>query len=498
MQFPVLSIREVLQRWTGGSERVAVHGWVRTVRQQKQVAFVVVADGSNTAGIQAVVNPDLVGSLATGTSVRLEGALVRSIGANQSVELKVDTVTLLGDANPENYPLHKAKLPLEHLRDNIHLRSRTRTFTSMWKLRNATFQGFHSFFQKHDFIHINTPIITSSDCEGAGEAFRVFDPESFKSQTEITAPSTQQHEQQQQSTSKEFFTTPANLTVSSQLHLEAIAAALPRVYTISPAFRAEKSLSTRHLAEFWMLEAECAFFTDLGQVMDLVEAGVRAATTYVRDTCTEDLDIVSQLSANGGSGGKNSNGNGGVITKNVVEMMAQGGNPFHRITYTEALRILQQFSKKKKWQYSVDKWGCSLQSEHERFLADEYFKGPVFVTDYPAEVKPFYMLDSSDCLGNRGEHGGKTVACVDLLVPGIGELVGGSLREHSLEKIEEKIKEKGLSLQGLEWYLDLRRFGSVPHGGFGLGMERYLMTITGMSNIKDVIPIPRWYGHCSC
>ncbi|KAJ3069835.1 hypothetical protein HDU98_007093 [Podochytrium sp. JEL0797] len=489
-QFPVKSIRDILSAWSTNpiSDRVAVHGWVRTVRMQKQIAFVLVADGSCSQGVQAVVtDPALVKRISTGASVRLEGALVNSIGGNQKTELKVDSVTLLGAADPEKYPLHKAKLPLEHLRENAHLRSRTRTFTAMWKLRNSTMQGFHNFFQNQDFTHINTPILTSNDCEGAGESFRVLSPESLTSHT--TPPPT---------TTKnpppppiEFFNTPSNPTVSSQLHLESFNAALPRVYTISPAFRAEKSLSTRHLAEFWMLEAEAAFLTDLDQLLDLIEASITSTTDHVVKHSREDLDALMAFQDMNKKAGNNT----APPIQNMLDMLGTTGKPFDRITYTEALQILQ--GTKRKWVHPVDKWGCALQSEHERFLAEECFKAPVFVTDYPASVKPFYMLDSKDSGGERGVHGGETVACVDLLVPGIGEVVGGSLREHSLEGIERKIKEKGLTLEGLEWYLDLRRFGTVPHGGYGLGVERYLMAVSGMSNVRDVIPMPRWYGHCA-
>ncbi|ORY44492.1 asparaginyl-tRNA synthetase [Rhizoclosmatium globosum] len=493
-KFPVRSIRDVLAAFTAkpSSDRVAVHGWVRTVRMQKQVAFVLVADGSCAQGVQAVVtDPSLVKRISTGASVRLEGALVNSIGGNQKTELKVDNVTLLGAADPEQYPLHKAKLPLEHLRENLHLRTRTRTFTAMCKVRNAAFQGFHHFFQNQDFIHVNTPILTSNDCEGAGESFRVLSPESLTSYS--TPPKQQPNNNNQQP--HEFFGNPSNLTVSSQLHLESLNAALPRVYTLSPTFRAEKSLSTRHLAEFWMLEAEAAFITDLGQLMDLIEASIRGATDFLVKQSAEDLEVLkgfqdmNRKSSVGAGGGER-----GLPVNEALEMLGSGGKAFHRVSYTDALVILQKSGK--SWVHPVDRWGVSLQSEHERFLAEEWFKGPVFVTDYPSEVKPFYMLDSRDSEGDRGVHGGETVACVDLLVPGIGEVVGGSLREHRLDRLEEKIREKGLGLEGLEWYLDLRRFGTVPHGGYGLGLERYLMAVSGLTNVRDVIPMPRWFGHC--
>ncbi|KAI9333462.1 hypothetical protein BDR26DRAFT_909022 [Obelidium mucronatum] len=453
-RFPVKSIKETLAAFaaTPSNERVVVHGWVRTVRTQKQLAFC-------SQGVQAVVtDPGLVKRISTGASVRLEGALVKYI--TEIIKKEEEKrggfdccygLDLLFLCRIQKYPLHKAKLPLEHLRDNFHLRTRTRTFTAIWKLRNATMQGFHNFFQVRERS-------SSNDCEGAGESFRVLSSESLASYSNPPLPPSKNlnnhhhhhhTSKQQQQPPFEFFNSPSNLTVSSQLHLEALNAALPR-------------LSTRHLAEFWMLEAEAAFITDLDQLLDLIEASIKSTTDFVESTCTDDLHA----------------------------MLKSTAKPFERITYTEALGILQRVNR--SWVHPVDKWGVSLQSEHERFLAEEYFKKPVFVTDYPAQVKPFYMLDSV----KQESLEGTTVACVDLLVPGIGEVVGGSLREHSLEGIERKIKEKGLGLEGLEWYLDLRRFGSVPHGGFGLGVERYLMAISGMANVKDVVPMPRWFGHC--
>ncbi|KAI8609194.1 asparaginyl-tRNA synthetase [Chytriomyces sp. MP71] len=464
-RFPVRTIKEVLSSLSSSTagERVSVHGWVRTVRTQKQLAFVQVSDGSCANGIQAVTNPEAVKGLSTGASVRLEGTLVASPGGNQRTELKVDSVHLLGSAEPERYPLHKARLPLAHLRDNMHLRTRTRTFTAMWRMRSTALRGFHSFFEKNDFVHVNTPIITSNDCEGAGESFR-------------PAPV------------PVFFGAPANLTVSSQLHLEAVNAALPRVYTMSPAFRAEKSLSTRHLAEFWMLEAEAAFITSLEDLMDLIEASIKDTTTYLTQTCAEDLAVLASLPLST-TGAINAN-RSKEATETLIVSLSESAPRFHRITYTEALCILQAANK--QWMHPVSTWGCSLQSEHERYLADAHFQAPVFVTDYPVSQKPFYMLDSVD----SSLHGGPTVACVDLLVPGIGEVVGGSLREHRMEGLERKMREKNIESAGLEWYLDLRRYGTVPHGGFGLGFERYLMAVSGMGNVRDVIPMPRWFGHC--
>ncbi|KAI8831982.1 hypothetical protein BJ741DRAFT_310441 [Chytriomyces cf. hyalinus JEL632] len=492
-RFPVKSIRQLLEASHGAdAPQVTVNGWVRTVRTQKQRAFVQVADGSNPQGIQAVVSdPEMVKGLSTGASVRLQGSLVKSIGGNQAMELKASAITLLGASDPEKYPLHKAKLPLEHLRDHFHLRSRTRTFTAMWKLRNSAMQGFHEFFQSNDFIHVNTPIFTTNDCEGAGESFRVVTPESLANQTTSTGTLKKQQQQLQQSKKDEFFDLPVNLTVSSQLHLEAMNAALPRVYTMGPAFRAEKSLSTRHLAEFWMLEAEAAFLTNLDDLLNLIEASVKATTSRVVAANADDLSVLAALplATTGTSSHRTKE-----ETQKLILSLSEAGPAFHRITYTEAIKILQSCGK--TWTHPIDSWGASLQSEHERYLAEEFFKAPVFVTDYPASEKPFYMLDSADSEGSRGIHGGPTVACVDLLVPGIGEVAGGSLREHRLDGIQRKIQEKKMDMKGLDWYMDLRRYGAVPHGGFGLGVERYLMALSGMGNVRDVIPMPRWFGHC--
>ncbi|KAJ3384887.1 asparaginyl-tRNA synthetase [Entophlyctis sp. JEL0112] len=490
--FPVRTVSQILRGYSEGliSSHVTVNGWVRTVRLQKQLAFAVVSDGSTPQGIQAVFSdPELAKGLSTGASVRLEGELVKSIGSAQSTELKVAKVTHLGSSDAEKYPLHKAKLPLEHLRNNMHLRTRTRTFAAMWKVRSAVFQGFHDFMKAQEFTHVTTPVLTSNDCEGAGEAFRVVTPDAIEKNLSARESRSQ--------FDHEFFSAPTSLTVSAQLHLEALCAGLPRVYTMSPNFRAEHSLSTRHLAEFWMLEAEASFVDNLDTVMDLIEASIRDVTTAVVNSCEEELLTIRNALA---ATKKESESSSRWKIEDTVKMLSRGAPPFHRVTYTDALQILRRASLSgvKTWEHPVDEWGCALQSEHERYLAEEHFKGPVFVTDYPSSIKPFYMLESrmDPKSTDRGIHQGDTVACVDLLVPGIGEVVGGSLREHRYDSVSSQITQRGLSSEQLEWYLDLRRFGSVPHGGYGLGIERYLMGITGMSNVKDVMPMPRWYGNC--
>ncbi|KAJ3413463.1 hypothetical protein HDV05_008032 [Chytridiales sp. JEL 0842] len=484
-KFPIRTVRDLLnvKLPEGPTSKISaiVHGWVRTVRVQKKVAFAEIADGSTVAGIQAVLDPTLAKTLQTGSSVRLEGDLVSSVGLKQGKELKVRDLKVIGESNPETYPLHKSKLPLEYLRELGHLRSRTRTFTSVLRIRNAAIVGIQNFFQSQQFLQVHTPIITSHDCEGAGEVFRVLSGESFSSHIQTALESanadatTQPKEFTAPKTPLEFFGLPVYLTVSGQLHAELLASAVSRVYTLNPTFRAEKSLSTRHLAEFWMLEAEAAFLTDLDQLLDLIEGCIKSVTKYVLENCNEELQMIwTSLEKKD-------------HLKNLEDIM---NAPFARVTYTEAIEILLK-QEKKNWEYPVQ-WGLSLQSEHERFLAEEYFRKPVFVTDYPADVKPFYMLNSPS---SQPDNARNTVACTDLLVPGIGELIGGSLREDNIELLEQKLIKAGLSLEDYQWYIDLRRYGSVPHGGFGLGLERYLLYITGLTNVRDVVPSPRWFGH---
>ncbi|KAI9361634.1 hypothetical protein DFJ73DRAFT_29240 [Zopfochytrium polystomum] len=473
-----------------------VHGWVRTVRVQKSVAFVEVADGSTSTGLQAVMPPGLAKDLSTGSSIKLHGNLVTSIGANQKSELKVTSIEVLGSSDAESYPLHKARLPLDHLRQFPHFRSRAKTFGAIWRVRNAATLGFHQYFQENGFLHVHPPVLTSNDCEGAGEVFRVFSEEAFQ---ELVREDSNHPEcadsplreaadiaaVESSRSRKEFFHTPSYLTVSTQLHLEAMASSLGRVYALSPTFRAEKSLSTRHLAEFWMLEAEASFISNVDQLARIVEHSLKAATSKVLNDCEEDLSLLAKLASSEIPG----------TAVDVLERLKRlSESSFACLSYTDAISALERSGR--HWQYPV-KWGHPLQSEHEKYLAEVYVKGPVFVTHYPSAIKPFYMRESrfSDEKLRLGE-GSMTVECFDLLVPGIGELVGGSLREEQLDRLEKRMAEHNVDTSALRWYLDLRRYGSVPHGGFGIGFERYLAYMTGVANIRDLIPYPRWYGHC--
>ncbi|KAJ3300436.1 hypothetical protein HK104_000494 [Borealophlyctis nickersoniae] len=499
-KFPIQSIQEVLDTPPTQGNDIAVHGWVRSVRSQKTHAFVEVNDGSTVRGLQALMNPedvkryrvfgcvnaphyvlfDWLISLHTGCSVRLVGQLVKSPGKEQATELSVSSCELLGPADPDTYPLHKARLSMDYLREHAHLRSRSKTFGAVWRIRNAAILGVQHFFQvgkAQKFFQVHTPLITSNDCEGAGEVFRVLTNESLKSYQSSTCSLSSAAPASSSSPPlpSEFFSHPVYLTVSGQLHAELLATALSRVYTLGPTFRAEKSLSTRHLAEFWMLEAEMAFITSTTQLLDVMEALLREVAAYVQEHALEDVQFLGKWVDK-------------TLEERLMALTKEGAKPFGRISYTEAVEILK--GVKRKWDHPVE-WGLPLQSEHERYLAEEHYRGPVFVTDYPARIKPFYMLDSIETVPD-----GRTVACVDLLVPRIGELAGGSLREDSADKLIEKMKQGGLNVDEYGWYIDLRRFGSVPHGGFGIGFERLLAYFTGVWNVRDLIVAPRFYSYC--
>jgi asparaginyl-tRNA synthetase len=374
--------------------------------------------------------------------VQLQGALVASPHQKQAVELHIEHLKVLGEAN--DYPLHKGRIPLDVLREFQHLRSRSNLFAALWRIRNALIQGIHSFFQQHDFLLTNTPVFTSSDCEGGGEAFQV---------------TTGQE--------KPFFGRPVYTTVSSQLHLEVLAHAMSRVYTLGPAFRAEPSDSTRHLAEFWMLEAEMAYLDNLDQLLDFIEAQMKHSIHHLITHVPTDLDFCDQF-----------------IQKGQKEMLFKViEEDFGRMTYSEAIRILSQ---KSDWKFPV-KWGVPLQTEHEKYLAEHIQKGPLFITEYPKVVKPFYMKQSEDA---------RIVYCTDLVVPKWGEIVGGSLRENSFTVLQDNLKHHNIPQSDYQYYLDIRKYGSVPLAGYGLGFERLLGFVTGMSNIRDLIPFPRYLGHC--
>ena len=452
-------IRELLQTGQPG-QTVTVQGWVRSRREAKGFTFVDVNDGSSLAGLQGVIRADLpeydrhVKHLTTGAAVTLVGDLVASPGQGQRVELQVSELTVVGGAPADTYPLQKKRHSFEFLRGLGHLRSRTNTLGAVFRVRHACAQAIHRFFDERGFLWIHTPIITASDCEGAGEMFAVTSLD--LQHLPLTASGGVDYGQ-------DFFGKPAYLTVSGQLEAEIMAMAFTNVYTFGPTFRAENSNTSRHLAEFWMVEPEMAF-CDLTGNMDLAEDFLKYLFQAVLDQCPEDMEFFNQRIDNS------------VLStaENILN------HTFERITYTEAVKLLEQQSDR-RFEFPVA-WGIDLQSEHERYLAEELFKKPVIVTDYPTGIKAFYM---------RLNEGGETVAAMDVLAPKVGEIIGGSQREERLDVLSDRIQAAGLDLDPYWWYLDLRRFGSVPHAGFGLGFERLVQFITGMGNIRDVIPFPR-------
>ncbi|MEJ6482830.1 asparagine--tRNA ligase [Nostoc punctiforme UO1] len=440
-------------------ESLLVQGWVRTKRESKGFAFIEVNDGSSLANLQVVINQDLpdyeaiLKKLNTGAAVEATGVLVASLGKGQRIELKAETVKVYGEADPDTYPLQKKRHSFEFLRTIGHLRSRTNSFGAVFRVRNACSTAIHQFFQQRGFLWVHTPIITASDCEGAGELFSV---------TSLDLKNIPRTENQAVDYSQDFFAKPTYLTVSGQLEAEVMAMAFSNVYTFGPTFRAENSNTSRHLAEFWMVEPEMAF-CDLEGDMDLAEAFLKHIFQYVLETCPEDMEFFNER-----------------IDKSVLATAENIiNNQFERLTYTEAIKVLEKADV--KFEYPVS-WGLDLQSEHERYLAEQQFKKPVIVTDYPAQIKAFYMRLNDD---------EKTVRAMDILAPKIGEIVGGSQREERLEVLERRVLAQGLKPEELWWYLDLRRYGTVPHAGFGLGFERLVQFMTGMGNIRDVIPFPR-------
>lgn len=439
-------IKEILKGKIG--DKITLHGWVRTVRDQKTFTFIEVNDGSTLGNLQVVVD-GTVADLATGASIIAVGQLVESPGKNQALELRASEVRVIGKCDPAKYPLQKKRHSFEFLRTIAHLRPRTNTQGAVMRVRSALAFATHLFFQERGFLYIQTPLITGSDCEGGGEMFRV---------TTLEKPTDDD--------SKDFFGKKTYLTVSGQLEGEIMACALSDIYTFGPTFRAENSNTSRHLAEFWMIEPEMAF-ADLKMNMECAEAYLKFCVQYVLKHCHEDLEFFDKFIENG-------------LLARLQNVVA---SPFAHITYTEAIDILKKSGK--KFEFPFD-WGTDLQSEHERYLAEEHFKKPVILTDYPAGIKAFYMRANTD---------GKTVAAMDILVPKIGEIIGGSQREERLDVLEKKLEQFGLNRSDYWWYLELREYGSVPHAGFGLGFERLVLFVTGMENIRDVIPFPRFPGH---
>ncbi|CAH2560022.1 asparagine--tRNA ligase [Cardinium endosymbiont of Oedothorax gibbosus] len=467
-------IKELLQFGTVDA-KVEIKGWIRTKRINKQVVFLTINDGSCQQNLQVVMTPSelpktLLNQLITGASVAVSGSLVASKGTKQSVEVHGHHLTLLGNA--PDYPLQPKAHSLECLRTWVHLRFRTNTFGAVFRIRHAISYAIHHFFHERGFFYLHTPIITAADAEGSGALFRV---------TSLDAPPT--HPDGNVDPREDFFNQPTHLTVSGQLAAEAAAMGLGAVYTFGPTFRAENSNTSRHLAEFWMVEPEVAF-NNLDDTIVLAEALLKFLLDYVLKNCPAELDFLNQRLLN------DRNEQDSTEPMPLLERLPFVlAHPFARITYTEALAILMDAepNKKGKFVYPITGWGMDLQSEHERYLVEHHFKRPVVVTDYPKEIKAFYMRQNND---------GQTVAAMDVLFPGIGEIIGGSQREERMDYLKAVVQRT--YIQNLNWYLDTRRFGTIPHSGFGLGLDRFVLFVTGMENIRDVIPFPRTPGHVPC
>ena len=455
--------------------QATVMGWVRTFRNSQ---FIALNDGSTNNNLQIVV---ALGSLdentskriTTGACIKASGEIIASLGKGQKIELTASEIEILGDSDAEKFPLQPKKHSLEFLREIAHLRFRTNTFGAVFRVRHTLAFAIHEFFNKKGFVYLHTPIITASDAEGAGEMFKV-----TTLPLDGTAP---KNEDGSINFKDDFFGRSTNLTVSGQLEGELAAMAFSDIYTFGPTFRAENSNTTRHLAEFWMIEPEMAFY-DLEDNMNLAEDFIKYIIQSALTNNKEDLEFLAQrLEEEEKQKPQQERSEMGLLEK--LDFVVN--NSFERITYTEAIEILKEsnHNKKKKFQYIVDKWGIDLQSEHERYLVEKHFKKPVILTNYPKEIKAFYMRQNDD---------GKTVAAMDILAPGIGEIVGGSQREERLDKLTERMKEMHIPTEELDWYLDTRRFGACPHAGFGLGFERIVQFVTGMGNIRDVIPFPRY------
>jgi asparaginyl-tRNA synthetase len=454
-------------------KKINVKGWVKTFRANR---FISLNDGSTSKNIQCVVDFEetdslLLSKINCGASLEIEGLLVKSQGKGQSVEIKVKNIKILGECDPNSYPIQPKKHSLEFLRENAHLRIRTNTFSSIMRIRSSISFAIHKYFKEKGFFYVNTPIITGSDAEGAGEMFKV---------TTLDINQAKLNNNNKIDYSEDFFGKETNLTVSGQLEAESMAMGLGKVYTFGPTFRAENSNTSRHLAEFWMVEPEMAF-CDINDNMELAEEFIKSVIKDVVNECKDDLDFLNQR----------------LLDEEKTKPMTERSelnlldkldfvinNDFKKITYSEAFDILRNSkpNKKKKFKFPIQEWGVDLQSEHERFLVEKHFKKPVIIYDYPAKIKAFYMRMNED---------GKTVKAMDILFPGIGEIVGGSQREERLDVLKARIKELNIDEKELWWYLDLRKYGTVKHSGFGLGLERLILFVTGMTNIRDVIPFPR-------
>ena len=454
-------------------QKVCIEGWVKTFRANR---FISLNDGSCSENIQCVVDfdntdSDILSKISTGASLKIEGNLVESQGKGQKSEIKVDNIVILGECDMNSYPIQPKKHSLEFLRENAHLRVRTNTFSSIMRVRSNLSFAIHKYFKEKGFFYVNTPIITGSDAEGAGEMFKV---------TTLDIEKTPLNKKNKIDYEDDFFGKETNLTVSGQLEAESLAMGLGKVYTFGPTFRAENSNTSRHLAEFWMIEPEMAFY-DLEDNMELAEEFIKYVIKDLVNECPEDLDYLNKrLLYEDKSKPMNDRNELNLLER--LDFVIN--NDFKKITYTKAFEILKNSkpNKKKKFKYPILEWGVDLQSEHERFLVEKHFKKPVIIYDYPAKIKAFYMRMNED---------GKTVKAMDILFPGIGEIVGGSQREERLDILKTRIKDLNIEEKELWWYLDLRKYGTVKHSGFGLGLERLILFATGMSNIRDVIPFPR-------
>ena len=454
-------IKDLLRSEAG--KEVLAKGWVRTKRGNKNVAFIALNDGSTINNIQIVVdktpeNEAVLAKVTTGACIAVKGMLVESMGGGQATEIQASEIEVYGVCDPVRYPLQKKDTSFEFLRSVAHLRPRTNTFGAIYRVRSKMAYAIHQFFNEKGFVYVHTPLITASDCEGAGQMFRV---------TTLDMENLPRNKKGGIDYTKDFFGKESSLTVSGQLEGELGAMALGDIYTFGPTFRAENSNTPRHLAEFWMIEPEMAFY-DIKDNMDLAEEFIKYLVKYALDNCYEDIKFLNDRYDN----------------ELIERLEGVADTEFVRLTYTEGIKILEAAGV--EWEYPVS-WGTDLQSEHERYLVEKHFKKPVILTDYPKDIKAFYMKQNED---------GKTVRAMDVLFPKIGEIIGGSEREASLQKLEARIEETGMSRKGLEWYLDTRRFGSAPHSGFGLGFERLLLFVTGMTNIRDVIPFPRTPKNC--
>ena len=456
-----LRLAQIIRAYEKYAGDIKVQGWIRTARESKNVGFIEITDGSSFKGVQIVfdrekISDDIQKKLSTGAAIEVKGELVLTPDAPQPFEIQAKEIEIAGEA-PSDYPLQKKRHTLEYLRTIQHLRPRTNTFQAVFRVRNVVAQAIHRFFDERGFLYVHTPILTSSDAEGAGEMFRV---------TTLDAKNPPLTEDGSVDFTKDFFGTSTNLTVSGQLYGEAFALAFGDIYTFGPTFRAEHSYTARHAAEFWMIEPEMAF-CDLEGDMEVAEAMVKYIIRTVMERCPDELEFFNKF-----------------VDKTLIERLTNVvENDFARVTYTEAIELLKKADV--QFDYPVKEWGIDLQTEHERYLTEKVFKRPVFVTDYPAEIKAFYMRLNDD---------GKTVAAVDLLVPGVGEIIGGSQREERLDYLQKKVEELHMDMSSYDWYLELRKYGGVKHAGYGLGFERMVMYVTGIENIRDVLPFPRTTG----